>query len=252
MSHTLNAEYLQRRKNNFIDKAINRHGSKYGYDLVDYINGTTKVEIFCNKCHVYFSQSPDIHARGHGCPTCGNKKNAKRFTKPYDLFLEEAQELHGDNFIYHRSSYLSRNEKMWMTCKTCGLAFKKSPSDHLRPQGCPSCNKCKRETETGDILLSMFDRVVRQVPLRIGGHKHPLRFDFQVQDNKTFVEHHGIQHYEPVSHFGGEEEFERRKQYDKLKADWCKQHGWNLIIVPYWIDDIRSFLEQEFSEIPTT
>jgi hypothetical protein len=39
---------LQNKTNLFIEKAILKHGNKYDYSRVEYINSKTKVCIFCN------------------------------------------------------------------------------------------------------------------------------------------------------------------------------------------------------------
>lgn len=54
----------------FLQKAISAHGSKYDYSGVVYVNSRTKVEIVC-PTHGKFLQAPDMHYYGKGCPTCG-------------------------------------------------------------------------------------------------------------------------------------------------------------------------------------
>lgn len=56
-------------KDVFINKAILVHGDKYDYNLVDYINSQTKVNIICPK-HGEFKQLPYDHISGHGCVKC--------------------------------------------------------------------------------------------------------------------------------------------------------------------------------------
>ena len=46
------------------------HGTRYIYDRVEYINSTTQIEIIC-KIHGVFSQLPQDHISGRGCPKCG-------------------------------------------------------------------------------------------------------------------------------------------------------------------------------------
>lgn len=54
----------------FIKKAIKKHGIVYDYRFVDYFDRITKVSIFC-KTHGIFEQSPANHLDGRGCPDCG-------------------------------------------------------------------------------------------------------------------------------------------------------------------------------------
>lgn len=62
-------------KEEFIAKAKKIHGDKYDYSLVEYNGSTKKVTIVC-KFHGEFSQTPNIHLGGHGCPRCA-QHNAK-------------------------------------------------------------------------------------------------------------------------------------------------------------------------------
>lgn len=53
----------------FISNAHNIHGDKYSYHLVDYKDNKTKVDIVC-PLHGVFSQRPNDHITGNGCPHC--------------------------------------------------------------------------------------------------------------------------------------------------------------------------------------
>lgn len=55
----------------FIIKANEKHDYKYDYSLVDYTNCMSKVRIICRK-HGKFSQTPNHHLKGSGCPKCTN------------------------------------------------------------------------------------------------------------------------------------------------------------------------------------
>lgn len=57
----------------FIADAIKVHKDKYCYENVVYKNNRTKVEIYCKTCNKYFTQTPNDHLDGCGCPTCGTK-----------------------------------------------------------------------------------------------------------------------------------------------------------------------------------
>jgi superfamily II DNA or RNA helicase len=56
-------------KSEAIDDFRNTHGDTYDYSKVEYINARTPIKIIC-KIHGEFSQLPDAHKRGSGCPTC--------------------------------------------------------------------------------------------------------------------------------------------------------------------------------------
>ena len=53
----------------FIQKARAKHGAKYNYGQVQYVNNSTKVTISCPQ-HGLFAQNPNNHLRGNKCPKC--------------------------------------------------------------------------------------------------------------------------------------------------------------------------------------
>ena len=53
----------------FIIKAKMVHGDKYDYSQVVYVKNSIKVNIICKE-HGIFSQIPQNHLRGSGCPKC--------------------------------------------------------------------------------------------------------------------------------------------------------------------------------------
>ncbi len=54
----------------FIYKAVKKHGYKYDYSRVTYINNRTKLEIICKRCNQPFLQTGNDHLDGCGCPNC--------------------------------------------------------------------------------------------------------------------------------------------------------------------------------------
>lgn len=53
----------------FIAESINLHGNKYDYHSTKYLNKRLKVIINCKE-HGNFSQTPNNHLAGNGCPKC--------------------------------------------------------------------------------------------------------------------------------------------------------------------------------------
>lgn len=66
----------------------------------------------------------------------------------------------------------------------------------------------------------------------------PLRFDFAVFDDDGeldfLIEYQGIQHYEPKSKFGGYSGLRKQQYNDMCKRDYCRKHGYTLVLIPYW------------------
>lgn len=65
--------------------------------------------------------------------------------------------------------------------------------------------------------------------------KYKLRYDFYLQLNgkECCIETDGLQHDLPVEKFGGIKEFEKRKKYDEIKNNYCKDNNIELIRIKY-------------------
>ena len=61
----------------------------------------------------------------------------------------------------------------------------------------------------------------------------PLYFDFYLPDYNCCIEYDGEQHFHPVEHFGGKEDFEKTKIRDTVKTEYCVDNQIKLIRIPY-------------------
>lgn len=98
-------------KDEFVKRAVQKHGNLYDYSKVVYEKSTKKVEIICSK-HGSFFQMPKEHIIGHGCSKCFFD-TLKKWTEREDLFLKQNYSERGARFcaeklnksviqIYHR------------------------------------------------------------------------------------------------------------------------------------------------------
>ena len=76
--------------NDFIREATIIHHNNYDYSKSIYKNSHSKIIIICNKCLHSFSQTPNAHLRGEGCPYC----------KIYKMEKEVEELLINNNFEY--------------------------------------------------------------------------------------------------------------------------------------------------------
>ena len=60
----------------FTEKANKKHNDLFDYSKVNYINSESYVDIICKK-HGIFSQKPNCHLMGDGCPKCKTSKGEK-------------------------------------------------------------------------------------------------------------------------------------------------------------------------------
>jgi len=115
----------------FKRRAILKHGSKYDYSEVHYVNSTIKLKIIC-ATHGEFTQLSKVHLRGSGCPRCaGNIMNQ-------ELFNAKAVKTHGLKYDYSEVKYINSQINVSIICPIHGV-FEQEPASHLRGRGCPWC-----------------------------------------------------------------------------------------------------------------
>ena len=124
-------------KEEFIKRAIEKHGDKYDYSKVDYNSNKEKVCIICKEDgHGEFYQSPSDHFKGRGCPKCSGKI---KLTK--SEFVERAKKVHGEKYDYSKVSYKNNSTKVCIICKESEHGeFYQRPVDHIKGNGCPKCS----------------------------------------------------------------------------------------------------------------
>lgn len=121
----------------FIEQSRIKHGNKYDYSLVDYINNHTKVMITC-PIHGVFEQTPSMHF-SYGCSKCGYDIAALKRRYTNDFIIEKATEVHGNRYDYTELDEDRRSNKLKIICREHGL-FYQSFHDHVKMvRGCSRC-----------------------------------------------------------------------------------------------------------------
>lgn len=124
---------------NVIARSIKKHGRKYDYSLVHYVDCKTPIKIIC-PIHGVFEQIAISHIRGANCPLCApNRKMDK------DLFVKKARTIHGDKYDYSKVNWINAHTKIEIVCPIHG-AFLQVPSLHLYGNGCHACAGTKTLT----------------------------------------------------------------------------------------------------------
>jgi hypothetical protein len=75
-----------------------------------------------------------------------------------------------------------------------------------------------------------------------------LEIDVYIEELKTGFEYQGIQHYQPLKHFGGEKSHADLKSRDKLKKRICEEFGIKLCYITYEDDVCESLIKMKMSE----
>ena len=215
----------------FISKAINKHGDKYDYSKVDYKNARTKVIIICKE-HGEFEQEPVSHLSGYGCYGCGIDTLKNYFRKKMDDVLLDFKNAHGDKYDYSKVEYVNSDSKVIIICPVHG-DFEQVPAHHLKGGGCASCKISKGESRICAYLQENDIKYKQEKTFKGMKDMGLLKCDFYLPQYNLVIEYNGIQHYEPVSVFGGEEGFLSSQKRDKIKAEYLKENNIDLLVIPY-------------------
>ena len=121
----------------FLERAKAKHGNKYNYSKVNWINTRIKIEIVCPE-HGSFWQKPYKHMEGQGCPSCCESASISQET-----FIKRAKKIHNDRYDYSRVNYVNMRTPVEIVCPEHG-SFWQLPSKHVKSgksqaQGCPKC-----------------------------------------------------------------------------------------------------------------
>ena len=117
-----------------VDRANKIHDNKYEYPEQGLLNGNrTKIDIIC-PIHGVFNQVVSSHLSGVGCPKC-----AGNIQKTKEEFIADSRKVHGDEYDYTNSEYISAFKPVNIKCKIHGV-FTQTPDNHINgKQGCPFC-----------------------------------------------------------------------------------------------------------------
>jgi very-short-patch-repair endonuclease len=111
--------------------------------------------------------------------------------------------------------------------------------------GCPVCSESKGEREIRKYLDGFKILYEKEYKFKDCRNILPLRYDFYLPKYRAVIEFDGIQHYEPVEHFGGLKAYESLKVNDKIKNDYCEDNYIDLIRIRYdQIDRIFDILKE--------
>jgi hypothetical protein len=110
-------------RNNFLEKARNRHGYKYSYDNIpDKITLKDTIEVIYEGISYY--QKASKHLLGK----CPEKITLNKTTNE---FIRQSKEMWGDKFDYSITEYINANTKIKVIDKETGNIIEQLPNNHL-------------------------------------------------------------------------------------------------------------------------
>ena len=204
----------------FIEKAKLVCGENIILDKVIYKNNRTPIEVICKE-HGSFLITPNHLLSGRGCPKC-----AKNYRYTTDEIIKQFKLVFGDKYDYGKTRYTNTHNNVIVTCKKHG-DFNVSPANHLRGEECPLCKTSKLEEEIRMFLNNKninYKFRCRDIPCLNG-----LELDFFLTDYNVGIECQGIQHFQAIPFFGGENYFKEIMRRDKEKKSLCEKNDIKLL-----------------------
>ena len=185
-------------------------------------------------CGKEFKMAPSHIINGTGCPHCFGK--FKKTTKQYK---DEVATLHGDEYTV-LGEYVNSSTSILMKHNTCGYEWKTSPSNFVNNgTECPRC--VRKGRSRGEALIEdyLIEHNIDYEPQKTFddcvGNAQPLPFDFYIPSANMAIEYDGEQHFKSVEYWGGDKEFTKRINYDKIKNQYCDDNDIFLVRIPYTI-----------------
>ncbi|MEF8847392.1 MAG: hypothetical protein V5A57_03130 [Candidatus Paceibacterota bacterium] len=103
------------------------------------------------------------------------------------------------------------------------------------------------------VLKNIISKLLQPTGYKVKQHAHPdwlkgQHLDVYLPDLDLGIEYMGKQHYQPVEHFGGEENLKENKKRDKKKKEKCDKNGVQLIYFRYDEPLEPEFVAEKLSE----
>lgn len=218
--------------NIFKKEMYEKVGEEYSL-LSEYINTNTRVKVKHNKCGNTYSIAPRDFLKGSRCSKCQNEKD--RMTqeewdyKVYELIKNEY------TFLEH---YKGNGIKISVRHNICNHEYKVKPNNFITGHRCPLC-----KSSIGERLISEYleGNDIAYIPQHtfddLKGKKGKYRYDFYLPEYNILIEYQGIQHYKPISFFGGIDTFNKQKNRDEIKKEYAVKNDIKYIEVPFYVSN---------------
>lgn len=220
---------------------IKRYLEEFQYKLLstEYKNAKAKLEVQCDKGHIYETYWNKIQ-QGSRCPYC---KGGIRYTYEY---IEEYIKDIGYNLL--SQEYSNSSSKLKIQCDKGHIYF--STWDVFqRGQRCTICSISKGERKIMDWLDINNIKYVYEKKFYglIGVGNGNLSYDFYLPKYNLLIEYQGNFHDGNLSeNYKNKFDLEKQQEHDKRKRDYAKNNNLSLLEIWYWdFDNIEKILDKE-------
>ena len=192
----------------FIKKAKLKHGDKYDYSQVNYINSSSKVKLICLTCGYEFEQLAGNHLKGKGCRRCSESQINTRISRCED-FITKSKIIHGDKYDYSLVKYINNKTYVDVICNSCGEIYKTTPDNHLRGSDCRCLQKSKIQKTSleryGVTNAMLNEDVVSKLKVtnlkRYGKPYYTSTNEFKLKSKKSLMTKYGVDHISKSSFY---------------------------------------------------
>ena len=210
----------------FKQRMFNIWGNEYEV-LGNYVNSHTPILVKHIICGREYKVIPSDLLRNQYCRYClGNVRSNTA------EFKQKVKNLVGGEYIV-LGEYINAITPILMKHIKCGYEFCITPNKFIYGRRCPACKETAGEALVRQVLDTNNIKYIYGYRINDLIDKDKLHFDFWLLDYHVAVEYDGLQHYKPISYFGGEEAFNRQHNHDLMKNKYCKDKGIDLIRIPY-------------------
>ena len=212
----------------------------------DYKNTNTRAMHICKVCGNEWMAYPSNILSGKGCKKCSDKNSADIRRKPHDVYVMQVNNTNPNIIVL--DEYINARVPIKHKCKICEHEWNVSPDSILCGHGCPRCIKSNGEKMVGEYLIEHQIKFESQYTFNNCRNKKPLPFDFYIPNMNVCIEYDGIQHFEPIEHFGGIDGLKQRQYNDNIKTNYCLLHNISLLRISY-NQDVNKELDKFFNNI---
>lgn len=218
----------------------------------DYIDSDTPLKILCPKHGIINITSSHIYANKHICSQCAwdSLAEKRKYTTEQVIEIIESK---NDNKLLNPEEYINAKEyNLKVLCGICKQTIFDTCLDvYMRPSSRCMCKSCANIESGPERRIRVFlennnINFIQEYTFKDCKDVSVLPFDFYLNDYNKIIEFDGEQHYRPAG-FGGKS-YESIIKHDKIKNEYCKSHGIDLLRIPYWNENnIEEILKKELN-----